>query len=382
MSIGLYDADMAFYLQTPLNLELMKYSTYYKKKMEIVAASPSFEPNKYTTFIMRKDYQDNEFFQHFKNYDNIIYGGHAFSGSKYIPLDESIELCHPDTSIYNKFQGNFNTSNKMQAAFEVMSKAEHLRLSLDGKTIWPKFEKQLQINPRTSTLFFHDYNLNEIENSHEVVKELLTRIERSAASGFLAMKYPVIIDSLDDLIFWSSFRSTSSFYNVEINGPLSDEELYTYITMGNLRTAPSKIEYNLTTKFKDEDDFVMNGLLQIYNQVLFLRMNKTRFLLKYEDDFFVDKRWERVIKLMNSFMSVTTRLGIQQFKYLIEKDTMFKFVRSFSENNIYKEYDMFTKSEARSIFSFVKEKNYEVFKAFYEANKVELKGGHFKNDTE
>lgn len=62
MSIGLYDADMAFYLQTPLNLELMKYSTYYKKKMEIVAASPSFEPNKYTTFIMRKDYQDNEFF--------------------------------------------------------------------------------------------------------------------------------------------------------------------------------------------------------------------------------------------------------------------------------------------------------------------------------
>ena len=43
------------------NLELMKISSYYKKKMEIVNLSPSFSPNMYNKFIYRKDYYDGIF---------------------------------------------------------------------------------------------------------------------------------------------------------------------------------------------------------------------------------------------------------------------------------------------------------------------------------
>lgn len=141
MSIGLHDVDSVLYHTVPFNLELMKYATYYKNKREIVALSPSFSPNKFTTFIVRKDYQDNNFPNSLNKYDNIIYGGHAFSGDRYIPLDESIEKIVPDTSIYEKNRLIFGSTNRLVAAFDVMMRASHLRLSLDGKTIWPDYEK-------------------------------------------------------------------------------------------------------------------------------------------------------------------------------------------------------------------------------------------------
>ena len=44
MSVGCYDADMQKYIHVPFNLELMKLSTYYKKKGEIVSLAPVFKP--------------------------------------------------------------------------------------------------------------------------------------------------------------------------------------------------------------------------------------------------------------------------------------------------------------------------------------------------
>ena len=61
MSIGLYDIDLITYFQVAFNLELMKLATYYKRKREIVQLSPIFQPERYTKFIMRKDYYDSNF---------------------------------------------------------------------------------------------------------------------------------------------------------------------------------------------------------------------------------------------------------------------------------------------------------------------------------
>ena len=58
MSIGLYDIDSATYTHVVFNLELMKLSTYYKRKKEVVVLAPVFEPERYSTFIVRKDYND------------------------------------------------------------------------------------------------------------------------------------------------------------------------------------------------------------------------------------------------------------------------------------------------------------------------------------
>lgn len=246
-------------------------------------------------------------------------------------LDPAIEKCVPDKSIYEKYRLKFGETNKLVAAFDVMMRAEHLRLSLDGKTIWPNYEKQLDLGNTSRTLFFHDYNIDNIEGGREEVIRLMEKIENGAVTGFLAMKFPVVIDKYEDLLFWSQFKSTGSFYNLEYRGPLSDEELYDYIKMQSLKSNPSKIDYVVTANFKDENDFLIRGLSQIYNQVLFLRMNRTKILLKYDNDFFVDKRWERLIDLFNCFLTVTIKLSRDWFNRVIDYDSLYSFARSLKD---------------------------------------------------
>ena len=52
MSVGLYDDDFATYTHVPFNLELMKYSTFYKGEGR--RCFNSFVPERYTKFIIRQ----------------------------------------------------------------------------------------------------------------------------------------------------------------------------------------------------------------------------------------------------------------------------------------------------------------------------------------
>ena len=78
MSYGLYDADLPYYPIPFYNLELMKLSSYYKHKREIVGLSPDFSPNKYNNFIVRQDFY-NPYANHY-SVENVEYGGRAFDG--------------------------------------------------------------------------------------------------------------------------------------------------------------------------------------------------------------------------------------------------------------------------------------------------------------
>lgn len=141
MSIGLWDADKTQYPTAPLNLELMKLSNYYKSKRGIVNLSPLLEPNRYTNFFIRKDYNDGIFIPNLADFTNVEYGGYAFTNGLYVPLNPEIEIQKPDVYIYERLRRKMGPEKYLIAAFETMMRAQHLRLSLDGKTIWTDFEK-------------------------------------------------------------------------------------------------------------------------------------------------------------------------------------------------------------------------------------------------
>ena len=144
MSYGLYDGDLQFYPQVPFfNLELMKLSTYYKRRREIVTLSLNFKPNMYSHFIIRQDYPFN---CTYPTYPNVEYGGRAFSSMKYRPLPLEIETMRPDISLYDKVKVPHLNKTVVKSAVNTMRRAEHIRLSLDEKTIWPDWEKQLRRN--------------------------------------------------------------------------------------------------------------------------------------------------------------------------------------------------------------------------------------------
>lgn len=377
MSVGLWDADKIKYPTAPLNLELMKLSSYYKKKREIVNLSPRLEPNRYTKFIIRKDYNDGIFFPDLVNYKNVEYGGYAYSNNEYFPLDPDIEKQKADVYIYERMRRNIGKEKYLIAAFEIMLRAQHLRLSLDGKTIWKDFEKQIAITPQTCTLFFHDKNLQNIEGAQEAIDFLMNKMPNKIVSRKLAMKFPIIVDNMKDLKSWLKYDSSFHYFSLQYNGIMNDEEIYELLTSKDYSTSPKKIDYFVTATSSDENDFVEHQLMKIFYQALFFRMQKIKISLKYEDEFFVDKRWEQLLILLNSFINTTVVLPQEFFNRVIKYDSLYSFVSSFEEETPFKNYP-FNKEDIRQLFSFVREKKYELFKQFYDCHTVKLIGGEFQ----
>ena len=375
MSVGLFDLDMKTYTQVPINLEIAKLSSYYKGKREIVSMSPSFQPSKFSKFIIRKDYEDGIYPRNLLNFDNIEYGGYAFANGIYRPLPREIEIQKPDLSGYERFRENFCTTREMEVAFRTMLNAQHLRLSMDEKTIWNDFPKQLWTLDGASMFFFHDKNLNRIDGAFETIKELTDR-NKGLMHGYVGMKFPVIVDNGEDLLKWCSFKPAYSFYCIQHNGIIDNETLAQFVTKRYGKSFLRQLDYVVTIGFKNQEDFIQNGLLKIYRQIMFLRMHRVKVSLKYESNFFLDPQWERLLRLFECFASTAQKLRDERFRLTMKYDSLYSFVYSFKENPVLDKY-IFSKEDARQLFQLVRENNYEVFDDFYNCHLVKLEKGEF-----
>lgn len=356
------------------NLELMKISSYYKKKMEIVNLSPSFSPNMYNKFIYRKDYYDGIFpSEIFKN-NNIEYGGLAFNQENYVSLSEDIEKQKPDIFIYENIRKKFCTNFKMKEAFNTLMRAEHFRLSLDNKTIWNNFEKQINIVPSTQVLFLHDYNLNNIENSDLIISDLM----KNMAHKYLAVKFPIQVDNDLDLFKWCNFKPTEKFFLLQYNGIMSDELLIDFIEKQKGTTISKQLDYYITRNITEEE-LTKEYIQKIFKQIAYLREQRKLVNIKYDVNFFTDKRWEKVIDLLNMYLKSTINLPLDKFNRVIKYDSLYSFACSINDVN-YIKTRTFNKAEVRELFQFVRINNYELFKDFYECHTVKLKGGTFQNE--
>lgn len=254
-----------------INLELMKLSSYYKKRGEIIGLSASFSPEMYNKFICRKDFYDGEF--DFVIDDKVSYGGRAYHRDNYVPLNLEIEKQKPDILIYEKLKSKFCTNKNMTQAFEIMSRAEHFRLSLDGKTIWNNFEKQINISSITHTLFLHDYNLNNIQNSDIIIKELMNKMSKN--HRHLAVKFPIEVDNFEDLFKWTEFSPSSNFFLLQYNGLMDDEVLYNFVQKQKGTSIARQLDYIVTDSCKNEEDFIKK-LPILFKQINFLSFHSQK----------------------------------------------------------------------------------------------------------
>lgn len=376
MIIGLYDGDMSKYIHVPINLELTKFSSYYKKRGEIVGLSPSFSPSMYNKFIYRKDFYDGEFSSEIID-PKIEYGGRAFNIDKYIPLDLSIEKQKPDVFIYERFRKQFCNSKGMKQAFEIMMRAEHFRLSLDGENIWEDFNKQINISSNSHTLFLHDYNLNNIKNSDIIIKEIMKKMSKN--HNHLAVKFPIEVEDEIELFKWLSFSPSRYYFLLQYNGLMNDEVLYDFVEKQKGTSIGSQLDYIVTKNSINELDFIKNKLHILFKQIAFLRMKRQKVNLKYEESFFTDKRWERLIDFLQCYLNSAIKITKEKFNRIIKYDSLYSYAWSLEENPRIKTRT-FSKQEARELFQLVRENNYECFKDFYECHTVQLSGGSFQNE--
>lgn len=372
MSIGIYDMDMATYTLVPYNLEAMKISAYYKRKREIVILSPSLSPERHAKFFIRKDYDDGNFPTYQLMLYNVEYGGLAFSDNVYQPLPLEIEKMRPDTSLYAKMEDPIkNIGLKAQAErkkiFHNLSTGEHMRLSLDGKTVWPEYGRQFKNLQGARDLIIHDYDLGSINGALSEVKGIMARARNDGWATRLGMKFPVSVYTGEDLLGWTSLNPNSSFYSLAYKGLIPMKEFCVYVGSCKERAAYSQMEYYVDYGCSDEDDFVKNRLCQIFRQVIIARSYRAFFSLKYSENFFKNKEWEKVIQLLNFYLHSMGSLSQAIYIQKITNDTMFNFACATRErpSPIYKG-KAYSTSEVREIFTFVRENYYPLFKDFYE----------------
>lgn len=376
MSIGIMDADMSAYTLVPFNLEVMKLSAYYKRKGEIVVLSPSFTPDRHQQFFYRKDYDDGEYPLGLTRATNVQYGGLAFSKNIYQPLPLEIEKMKPDASIYSKMENVImgTTSPQRKKIFQNMMEAEHCRLSLDGKTIWPDYYKQFKFLPSARNLMLHDYDLGAVDGSFETVQKILSKARTDGWATRVGMKFPIQVSDGQSLLNWSSLKSNSTFYSLKYNGVIDDEPFLEWIGKCREKAIYSQMEYHVTAPWYDTNHFIEVLLPKILRQIIISRSYRVFFSLKYDEGFFPDPRWEQVLRLFNYYHNSYS--GVPQTSYYrkISEDTLFDFAAG--SQAVPKNYygDVLNTKQIREIFAFVRQYNYPLFKDFYECNARNLGG--------
>lgn len=367
MSIGMYDMDMATYTLVPFNLELMKLSAYYKKKREVVVLSPSFTPERHQKFFMRKDFNDGSFPLGIEKTPNLEYGGYAFTNGMYVPLPPEIEMMRPDPQLYANMEKTIMASKgrDQKKIFQNMMEAEHCRISLDGKTIWEDYPKQFKYLKSARNLMLHDFDLGKIEGGFEEVQKILSRARTDGWATRVGMKFPVTVSNGKDLLNWVSLKPNSTFYSLQYDGVIDDEAFEEFVGVCREKAIYNQLDYYVTATSANEQEFVTKYLRQIYAQVIKARSYRVFFSLKYEQDFFQDKMWERVLDLFNFYHNSFKDMPQSAYYRKIGKDTMFDFAKATYNDLPFYYRKAMTRDEIREVFVFVGEKCPELFEEFY-----------------
>ena len=365
MSYGLYDGDLKLYPQVPFfNLELMKLSTYYKRKRELVTLSTNFKPQMYSHFIVRQDYPS--YSPYSTTYKNIVYGGRAFDGEVYQPLPDEIEFIRPNIDLYNKIEPKLSNLKTVKQQFSVMRRAEDIRLSLDGKNISSQWEKQIRGNTNTYGLIFHDYDLGMIDGSFDFIKANLNYLVKNQMGKRVGMKFPTQLYTEEDLLKWLALPNLGSYFFLQYNNILTTNYIRELKDIRHNSSAILQTTINIT-KGQTYDQFITTGIIQVFKTMLDLRSEQLFFPLTYDKDFFIDKRWEEVVELICAFNKhIGSRINtIDYCKRIAPYETFFDYIKRITKEQILYG-SIYPKQKAQELFQFVREQNYELFYLFYE----------------
>lgn len=202
MDIGFIDQDALSSPETfHPNLEIMKLSTYYKKSKNYVSfiLDPS-KSERYNKIILRKDESNGDYLSDLILDKRCSYGGRAFTNDIYIPLEEEIENCVPDLSIYNSYFNRILTGKKQ---YETKKKAylnsSFVRLSTNEKDCDLDITRGLIGGAkRGQDIYIYDKNITNIDEAIDSLSEVI----RGKAQKIVFL-YPQYFYDFDKVEEWS-----------------------------------------------------------------------------------------------------------------------------------------------------------------------------------
>ena len=377
MSIGVYDFDFFNYENVIPNLECAKLVTYYRQHNQLTVLTPTLAPEPYTRYIIRKEYDDG-IYPRKLFLPNCEYGGFAFNPEQYVPLPPEIERTIPDMHIYDRYVEYFGKKRPEQTQIKRILNCAHMRLAPDSQNLLP-FESFQPYFNKVTGIFLHDYDLASLK-AYDLILQLQNQREFRTKPGInpypVGNKFPIKIYSSEELEKWYKIVTIPNAFFLEYYGLMSDEVLYK-LCIENKRMA-CQVYYNVTHGCSTENEFLMDRLPKIFVQVLFLRIAGIRILLKYEEDFLKTKELRDLIRLLNCWLRFKWFNG-----YAPHTQPLYKFCRDNSYFH-YTTWEFLTVDlsveEMRNTFQYIRERNYELFKMFYEWDEVKYRGGKIVNE--
>ena len=168
----------------------------------------------------------------------------------------------------------------------------------------------------------------------------------------------------EQLLKWSAIKPMVYFYSIQYNGIMTMPLVKEYIQVTQHTSSAIQSFYNISRNV-DYNHFITQDIVDVYKQVCFLRTNGVFFSLIYDEDFFLDRRWEDVIRLINGFWNAPKSLAIKSRERIKGYDSMYNFIK-YSTTHYSTSTKSFTTEKLREIFQFVRQENYELFRLFYE----------------
>ena len=376
--IGVHDYDFFNYEHVVPNIDCAKYLTYFRSHSTIAALVPRFEPERYTKFIVRKEYDDGVYPKKLF-LPNVEYGGRAFSVDLGKPLPPAVEATIPNMHIYDNYSSYFGQLKSDQILFSRVLNCAHMRLAPDGQTLTTVEALAPYFHKGITGIFLHDYDLAALK-AYDLISEIQRRrkfIDKDEIHPYpVGNKYPIQLYSSDELQNWLKVVTIPNGLLLEYNGLMTDEVLFN-LCKQNERMA-RQVYYNIAAGCSDENDFFIHRLRKIFIQTLFLRKSGIKILLKYDDGFFKTPELEKFIELLNCWLS---------FRWFEDSMPRYQTLYSLCRKNSYLHYQSWafqtitvTTEEMRNIFQFFREKDYSIFRMFYEWDSVVYEGGQFVNE--
>lgn len=327
MSMGLYDADLFNYHYFTLpNIDLMKISQYYRNQNELVAQPRKFEPERYSSSFYFQDFEGELIeVDKFETY-NVQCRGRYFYPDYRIPLPLDIEMTVPSPLIYQKFYAQAAQTGIGADIFKSIAAdtSDHLILSLDGSTVWDKWDSQLGKKRTARHVILYDYNLAGIKEVIPAIKQIQNRWRSTHGTWGqtqfrpITSKFPIQLRSIQDIRQWWDLE-LSPFNEFIIDQKINAAEMM-WVTRYLNEVQP---QFNKLTYRIQPQEVVYNRLARIlpilYHWTLFCKQHRIFLLLIYRADTFVDTEWDEVIQLINRF--TYSQLGGTMESYVQKRGT-------------------------------------------------------------
>ena len=353
--VGLLDWDLTRWKQpTAFSLELMKLGYYHKVVLrDIVQMEKKFSSEMCTKVLIQKDYEDYDYPDKIVTDPKVEWRGLALSNGIYSPMDLEIEQCPADTSIYQGFGKYYQRTEEARVAFKALMAADHLRLTLDGRTPFEGWEKQLRDSDgKTKHIIFHDKDLRAVPDLSNIVRDIANEYGRkNVRVGF---KFPLLVETPDELWDWGRLSKTRGLSNFNLCSLMPDK------IIDQMTPYPQRLTYLINSTHWSTETFI-DSLPKIFLQAMFLSSHNITMLLKFDRDFIVHPMWYLFERVFNAY--VTSRVAHRrEFEYC-----MFTFCKYA--------YDKISREDKIALFQFIKEQNADLFELLYSLEYARYENG-------